>query len=127
MPYSSSLLKDKVTVIQPSLVNGKTAWYEFKTIHAGVTFVKGARALMMGDITAYQTIMVRCRWTTGLHERCRLICGGKYYVIDSMNASMRENTMQMTCIQVDPFDYVTLEQQEEEQAKQATGDNASSN
>lgn len=104
MAYSSGMMNERVTVLLPVRQNGtvgaRVAYRKGRTLWAAVTWSKGVRALRNGEVTAYDTVMVRTRWTHEITKQCRLLHDGKFYVIDSLNASRRENTVQITATEV---------------------------
>lgn len=104
MSYSSSMLRHTVTILVPEKVDGttgkKTQWSVGSTIHAAVDWSRGTRALREGDVTVFDIIMVRCRYTSEMNDRCRLQYGDKYFVIDSFHADYMNNTIQITASEV---------------------------
>lgn len=78
----------------------KDEWAEGATIHANVKWVKGMKALREGQLEAYDTLMVRCRWIECLTRECRLRIKGKVYQILSFNDDYQANEMQMTVVEV---------------------------
>jgi len=99
-------LKDLVTIVKPgSVTDGQfgritSTWTDGATIHANVKWVKGVKALREGQLEAYDTLMVRCRWRSDLKRECRLKIKGRVYQILSLNESFEDNEMQMTVVEV---------------------------
>lgn len=104
MAYNTSLLKDKIDVIEPDVQGAKTLWYwGFKGLICGVTWQKGARRLMQGDTTLYDAIMVRMRYTEAINDRCRFVWKGHYYEIENLYDDFTENTVQITAHEISKF------------------------
>ncbi|MCD8266092.1 MAG: head-tail adaptor protein, partial [Prevotellaceae bacterium] len=72
-----------------SYVPGAILW-------ASVTWTKGVRALQQGAVEAYDTIMVRLRYTESIHRQDRLRYDRRFWAIDSFNADKQDNTIQIT-------------------------------
>ena len=104
MAYNTSLFLDKIDVIEPEVQGARTLWYwGFRDLICGVTWQKGARRLLEGDTTLYDTIMVRMRYTEVINDRCRFLWKGHYYEIESLYADYKENTVQITAHEVSKF------------------------
>jgi len=104
MAYNTSLLEDRIDVIEPEVQGARTLWYwGFRGLICGVTWQKGARRLLEGDTTLYDTIMVRMRYTESINDRCRFLWKGHYYEIESFYADYRQNTVQITAHEVSKF------------------------
>ena len=104
MAYNTSLFLDKIDVIEPEVQGARTLWYwRFRGLICGVTWQKGARRLLEGDTTLYDTIMVRMRYTEAINDHCRFIWKGRYYEIESLYADYKENTVQITAHEVSKF------------------------
>lgn len=104
MGYGTSLLRDTIDVIEPEVQGARTLWYwGFRGLICGVTWQKGARRLMQGDTTLYDTIMVRMRYTEAINDRCRFVWKGHYYEIESLYADYQENTVQITAHEISKF------------------------
>lgn len=104
MAYNTSLLKDSIDVIEPEVQGARTLWYwGFHGLICGVTWQKGARRLLKGDTTMYDTIMVRMRYTEQITDRCRFLWKSHYYEIESLYPDYKENTVQITAHEVSRF------------------------
>lgn len=104
MAYNTSLFLDKIDVIEPEVQGARTLWYwGFRGLICGVTWQKGARRLLEGDTTLYDTIIVRMRYTEAINDRCRFLWKGRYYEIESLYADYKENTVQITAHEVSKF------------------------
>lgn len=104
MAYNTSLFLDKIDVIEPEVHGARTLWYwGFRGLICGVTWQKGARRLLEGDTTLYDTIMVRMRYTEAINDRCRFLWKRRYYEIESLYADYKENTVQITAHEVSKF------------------------
>ena len=104
MAYNTSLFLNRIDVIEPEVQGARTLWYwGFRGLICGVTWQKGARRLLEGDTTLYDTIMVRMRYTEAINDRCRFIWKGRYYEIESLYADYKENTVQITAHEVSKF------------------------
>lgn len=111
MSYPRGQMDKRVTIYTPvnhdSAYGRTTPKYEAqKTIWAWVTWVRGARALHHGDMTVYQTVMVRCDVHSCLTQYARLRIDGKYYVIDTINTDERLDECQITAYEVENIDQV---------------------
>lgn len=109
MSYPRGLMDSRVTIYHPvqheSAYGRMAAKYEpVKEIWAWVTFVRGARALHHGDMTVYQSRMIRCDAHSELTQYSRLCIDGKYYVIDSINTDRQRNECQITAYEVENID-----------------------
>lgn len=111
MAYSSGILNQRVVVRNRAhTVNGEIvdAAGEFGMNSAGVvyevagcvwanvTWSRGVKSIREGALDAYDTIMVRCRWTPILTRESRLEIDGATYIIQSFHADRKENTIQVT-------------------------------
>ena len=104
MAYNTSLFLNRLDLIEPELQGARTVWYwGFRGLICGVTWQKGARRLLEGDTTLYDTIMVRMRYTEAINDRCRFLWKGHYYEIESLYADYKENTVQITAHEVSKF------------------------
>ena len=80
--------------------SGGVAYDVAGCIWANVTWSKGVKSIREGALDAYDTIMVRCRWTPLLSRESRLAIDGTTYIIQSFHADKRENTIQITAIEM---------------------------
>ena len=92
-----------MTVLRPvagSVRGERTRWEDDVTVWANVTHVKGARALMRGEVTAYETVLIRMRWRGDVTRYCRFRCDGRIYAVESFFDDMQANTLQITAKEV---------------------------
>ena len=67
---------------------------------ASETFNKGVKALREGAVDAYDTVMFRMRWNNIVTRDCRLECNGVTYQIQSLHADRRQDTLQITAVEI---------------------------
>lgn len=102
MGYSSGILLDRITVLNRvgSSIDEYGAregeFEESATIWASVQWAKGMKAMREGALDAYDTVMIRCRYTDKLTRSSRILHEGNTYVILSFHADKRGNTIQLT-------------------------------
>lgn len=113
MVYSTDILKDRVNVIgKPIFVEGRFGM-ERKDggsipRWANVTWAKGAKALREGAVEAYDTIMIRMRWSDRVTRESQIEWDGRRWKIESFNASKHDDTIQMTCTELRDFEETTI-------------------
>ena len=107
MAYSTSLLKDRIEILnQSAFVEtpfGKKAgdWVVAATIWAGVDWVRGVTAMRQGTLDSYDVIMVRCRYTPVFTRDSRIRYKDKVYRIESgFHADKQANTIQAVCVEL---------------------------
>ena len=62
-------------------------------------FNRGTKALREGDFDAYDTVMFRMDYDADIDRWCLLQFEGRWFEIQSFNASQRENKIQITAIE----------------------------
>lgn len=104
------MLNKRVTLLYPVRRRGETgeatAFRKGDTVWAAVDWSRGTRALSMGTVEAYDTIMVRLRWRADVDRWWRLLYDGRFFVIESCNKDMRANTIQVTASEIPAFGLV---------------------
>ena len=80
---------------------GEKISYELTTcIHADVTWSKGVKAMREGALDAYDTVLIRMRWTNHVNRDSLLECDDVVYQIQSMHADRHDNTIQITATEM---------------------------
>lgn len=105
MGYSSGMLNKMVFVYNKKdpdkLKFGEKISYELTTcIHADVTWSKGVKAMREGALDAYDTVLIRMRWTNHVNRDSLLECDDVVYQIQSMHADRHDNTIQITATEM---------------------------
>lgn len=105
MSYSSGMLNYKVAILKKKdaaekKFGAKQEYEQVACVHADVTWKKGQRALNQGVLDAQDTVMIRIRWNNIVTRDCLLECEGVRYQIQSLHADKRENTIQITAVEM---------------------------
>lgn len=103
MPYSSDILRYRVTILNKQVATGfgeTTSYQPAATVWADVTWSKGVKALREGALDAYDTVLIRMRWNNIVTRNSRLQCDGVTYQIQSLHADRQANTIQITATEV---------------------------
>ena len=103
MPYSSDILRYRVTILNKQVATGfgeTTSYQPAACVWADVTWSKGVKALREGALDAYDTVMIRMRWNNIVTRNSRLQCDGVTYQIQSLHADRQANTIQITATEV---------------------------
>ena len=103
MPYSSDILRYRVTILNKQVASGfgeTTSYQPAATVWADVTWSKGVKALREGALDAYDTVLIRMRYNDVVTRDSRLQHGGVTYQIQSLHADRQENTIQITATEV---------------------------
>ena len=103
MPYSSDILKYRVTILNKQVASGfgeTTAYHPAATVWADVTWSKGVKALREGALDAYDTVLIRMRYNDVVTRDSRLQCEGVTYQIQSLHADRQANTIQITATEI---------------------------
>lgn len=106
MAYNSGMLNKRVTVLnrttstagQFGMKSGE--FVPVATIWAAVDFTHGVKAMREGALDAYDTVMIRCRYTDKLNRSSRIEYDNKTYQIQSFNADKVANTIQITAMEM---------------------------
>ena len=99
MAYTSTFLDKEITILnRVSAEDGKfgrnSAGVRYKkgsTIHAGVTWVKGNRALREGAMDVYNIYHIQCRYNEELTRESRILYDGKVLEIGDFKCDKRAN------------------------------------
>ena len=105
MAYSSGILDKRVTIlnkVKPEDAGfGETTQYEaIGSVWANVTWSKGTKALREGALDAYDTVLIRTRFTCEITRDSLLECDGVRYQILSLHTDKRENICQIKAQEV---------------------------
>ena len=103
MPYSSDILRYRVTILNKQVASGfgeTTSYQTAATVWADVTWSKGAKALREGALDAYDTVLIRMRYNDVVTRDSRLQHGGVTYQIQSFHPDHQDNTIQITATEV---------------------------
>ena len=100
MGYSSGMLRHCVTIynkLEPDKVKfGEKVKYEaVGSVHADVTWSKGAKAMREGALDAYDTVLIRMRWNNIVNKFSLLECEGVTYQITEFHADKYDNIIQI--------------------------------
>lgn len=109
MSYSTGMMNERVKVakraeIQDATFGGSgssvTKYELLGTFWAAEDFSRGVKSLREGAYDAYDTVMFRMRYNKDIDRWCIIQYEGKWYQIQSFNASYRDNTIQITAIEM---------------------------
>lgn len=103
MPYSSDILRYRVTILNKQVASGfgeTTSYQPAATVWADVTWKKGQKALNEGVLDAQDTVLIRMRWNNTVARDSRLQCNGVTYQIQSFHADRQDNTIQITATEI---------------------------
>ena len=103
MPYSSDILRYRVTILNKQLASGfgeTTSYQPAATVWADLTWNKGVKALREGALDAYDTVLIRMRYNDVVTRDSRLQHGGVTYQIQSLHADRQANTIQITATEI---------------------------
>ena len=103
MPYSSDILRYRVTILNKQVASGfgeTTSYQPAATVWADVTWSKGAKALREGALDAYDTVLIRMRYNDVVTRDSRLQHCGVTYQIQSLHADSQANTIQITATEI---------------------------
>jgi len=98
---SAGLLNEWVTPIAPTTTRDAygsqtITWTEQPKLRARVTWLRGNRAIDVGEQWMAASITVTLRYTSAINERQRLKWGGRMYQIDSVNGSKASGVLTIT-------------------------------
>lgn len=105
MGYTSDILQKRVAILKKKdaaqkAFGAKQEYEQVACVHADVTWKKGQRALNEGVLDAQDTVMIRMRWNNIVTRDSLLECDGVRYQIQSLHADKRENTIQITAVEM---------------------------
>ena len=103
MPYSSDILRYRVTILNTQVATGfgeTTSYQTAAIVWADVTWSKGVKALREGALDAYDTVLIRMRYNDVVTRDSRLQHGGVTYQIQSLHADRQANTIQITATEI---------------------------
>lgn len=103
---NSGDLNERITVQIPAITrtaNGEqvTTWAATKQYWANVRYVRGARAILSGDVMMTNAISIMMNWNDVVTERCRIVWDGKLYHIDSINRNKQHYEINITASRLD--------------------------
>lgn len=101
MPTRASLLRQLITIQNPTLINGIQKWTTFATCYAQVQPESGAeRASGLGPSTTEMSLLT-IRYQTGIRPRQRIILKNRTLEISSVNNENEINRwLNLTCREV---------------------------
>lgn len=99
-------LNERIGILVPAVNRGEFGEQEVifikkKTVWAGVTFQRGAKALTAGEVWMSGSISVMMRNNPLVNDRCRLEWDGKIYAIESFNRSKVDGSISIVCNVID--------------------------
>lgn len=108
MSYSTGFLRDRIQVLRRVIpegskygkAGGKPTYEVVACLWANWAWTKGVKAMREGALDAYDTVMVRTRYTCELTRDSFIGHEGRIYQIHSFNASLVDNTIQITAIEI---------------------------
>ena len=103
MPYSSDILRYRVTILNKQVASGfgeTTSYQPAACVHADVTWNKGVKALREGALDAYDTVLIRMRWNNIVKRDSLLVCEGKTYQILSLDGEYQKNEIEILAQEV---------------------------
>jgi SPP1 family predicted phage head-tail adaptor len=109
MAYSTGMMNKRVTIAKRAEQqehvfggggNGATQYEILGRFWAAEDFNRGTKSLREGAFDAYDTVMFRMRFNKDIDEWCLIQYQGKWYQIQSFNASYQDNQIQITAIKM---------------------------
>ena len=103
MAYQAGLLKYRVGILNKQVATefGATTDYVLaETVWADLTWSKGVKSLREGALDAYDTVMIRMRWTPTVSRDSRLQHDGVTYQIQSLHRDYQSNIVQITATEI---------------------------
>ena len=102
--YSAGMLDKKITFYKRveseegayGRNSGGVKYELVGTFNAAEDFNKGVKSLREGAVEAYNVVMFRMRYRTGIDRWCLIKYNGVWYEIKSFNDNYRENKIQIT-------------------------------
>jgi head-tail adaptor len=108
MGFPAGFLRDRIQVLRRVIPEGskygksggKPTYEVVACLWGNVTWTKGVKAMREGALDAYDTVMVRTSYTCQLTRDSFIGHEGRIYQIHSFNASLVDNTIQITAIEI---------------------------
>ena len=107
MAYSTGMLNTRIRIAQRSEEQGSTFGksgqpkYEWLGwFWASEKWNKGAKSLQNGALEAYDVVMFRLRYAPSIDRWCVIQYDGRWYQIQSFNASKQDNQIQITATEM---------------------------
>ena len=103
MAYTSGMLNKRIIIARRADdtgngfgKSGQPKYEILGTYWAAETFSRGVKALHEGALDAYDTVMFRLRWHSGIDRWCLIQYQGKWYQLQSLNEDKQNNQIQIT-------------------------------
>lgn len=103
MAYESGFLKYRVTIKNKTAAAGfgdTTSYRVAGEVWANIAFTKGIKAMHEGALDAYDTVMIRMRYTDLVSRDSHLVHDGVEYQILSFHRDFQDNTIQVTACEL---------------------------
>lgn len=107
MAYESGFLEHRIIVKrkveQEGSMGRNSSRYEYEpvcTLHANFSWTKGKKALQEGALDAYDTVMIRTRWSSKLTRDRFIEHEGRMYQILSFNGDKRQDEIQIIALEM---------------------------
>ena len=106
MAYSSGMLNKRITIAtraeeaQEFGKQGQARYTILGQFWAAEDFNRGVKSLREGAYDAYDTVMFRLRYHECIDRWCVIRYDGKWYQINSFNASKQDNQIQITATEM---------------------------
>ena len=108
MAYSAGILNKRIKIARRVAAemgafgkNSAGQKYELLgTFWANETWSKGVKSLREGALDAYDTVMIRMRWTPTVTRDSRLQHDGVTYQIQSLHRDYQSNIVQITATEI---------------------------
>lgn len=108
MAYPTGMMNKRVTIARRHESDGTpfggsttvTTYEILGTFWAAEDFNRGVKSLREGAYDAYETVMFRMRFNKDIDRWCLIQYQGKWYQIQSFNASHQDNTIQITAVEM---------------------------
>lgn len=103
MAYSTGLMRYVVAIYNRTAASAGSFGFDTEQSYAkvddfwaSVTFTKGVKAMREGALDAYDTIMIRMRYTPDVNRNSLVQFNGRFYEIESFHEDFQENIIQIT-------------------------------
>lgn len=107
MSYSSGILNKRIEIARRSdnaeSSFGKAGQPQYESLGlfwAAADFSRGTKSLREGAFDAYDIVMFRMRYHACIDRWCIIKYQGKWYQIDTFNADMQGNQIQITATEM---------------------------